>query len=102
MAMPKGKGTEAVWWGRSKVTGLAHAFWLEDDSVDADTSICGRASQLIVDRVWHQGTPEATCEGCALMLSEHGARLELPHHREAKALRRAQVDPQHDGADEAE
>lgn len=101
--MGKGNETPAVWWGRSRVTGLAHAFWEDDDTADADLSICGRTSTLLVERVWHAGeTPADTCEGCELMRSKTGARLELPHHREAKASRRAQVDPQHDGADEAE
>lgn len=100
--MGKGNETPAVWWGRSRVTGLAHSFWEDDDTVDADLSICGRTSALLVEKIWHVGTPGDACEGCALMLAKHGARLELPHHREAKASRRAQVDPQDDGADEAE
>lgn len=93
---PMGKPTDfAVSWGRSRVTQRAHAFWLDDDTPDADTSICGRASRLVVDPLWFAPSrpdevPDATCEGCALMLSRSGARLELPHHREAKALRRSQ------------
>lgn len=91
-----------VWWGRSRVTGLAHAFWSDDATVDAELSTCGRTSQLLVERIWHVAQPEGACEGCALMLAKTGARLELAHHRAAKASRRAQRDPQGDGAGEAD
>lgn len=98
-----GTGKEpAVWWGRSTVTGLAHAFWQDDDSVDADLSTCGRTSHLLVERIWHVGQPEGACEGCALMLAKTGARLELAHHKAAKASRRAERDPQGNGAGEAD
>ena len=105
--MPKAHDDAEVWWGRSHVTGLAHAFWLDDDSVDADTSICGRASKLVVERVWFaavkpDAVPEKTCDGCSLMLARSGARLELPHHREAKALRRAQREGHPDTDTEAD
>lgn len=97
----------AVSWARSTVTGKAHAFWRDDDSVDADTSICGRASRLVVVELWFaasakQSTPDECCEGCALMLAKHGARLELPHQREAKALRRAQREADADADPDAD
>lgn len=105
--MGQPRGAVEVTWGRSNVTGLAHAFWIDDDTVDAETSICGRASRLVVERIWFTAerpghVPAACCAGCELMLQPKGARLELDHHREAKASRRLERQAEHDAADEQE